>query len=233
MTQESLHVAALAPTLSQLFASTREASEQFTASIDQAYDELEAWRRSLEQFEEQLHAERRELVHQQELRQQELEQDAADPASESGTPPADPAALEALRKELEDARHALDAREGEVQRLAAAQSEQEAQASAVEAELEKVRTRAAELSDTLTQSKRQWDARQAAWELERAELQRASRAKAELKRGSSSAEVERTERAPTDDEPEKAVMGSILAQFAKLRDEQASRHRPAPQEAKA
>jgi hypothetical protein len=113
-------------------------------------------------------------------------------------------------------------------RLAAARQTEadDAQAAALreqcellETELEAVRERTAELSDTLARNEREMAERRAQWELEREQLRRLVEQYEQASASSGPAPVPAETAPPADD----AVVGSVAAQFPRHSRERADR----------
>jgi chromosome segregation ATPase len=200
-----------------------ENAEHLTQSLNESQAELERLRRDSKADREAV-AEARAELETLRGRAAESETEAARVADELAQ---HRELLASARAELAAAREQQQTAEAQLEaRLAAARQTEadDAQAAALreqcellETELETVRERTAELSDTLARNEREMAERRAQWELEREQLRRL---------------VEQREHAPAPAAPAPApaaspaddwVVGSVAAQFARLSRERADR----------
>jgi DNA repair exonuclease SbcCD ATPase subunit len=218
--------------------------DELEQQLLQSYDECEAWRLFLEQEQAALAAERAALQSEQDsIRLQQADfQHQSQQAMEH--PPVDHAAIDELQGKLQLAEQELELLREQTSEQAkwAEQHKQERnqheeQYSALELELEHVRNRAGELFDTLACARSEWDLEKCSWEQERQELQallahQQEQIKDYLVRHephSTEATFPPEAAVPGMDSGTKkedaVVVGSVLAQFERIRNERAIRRR--------
>jgi len=217
---------------------------QWEQSLLGSYDELESW--SAELAQKQLELERQES----DLRQAQLElaEELATFAEQSLLAENNPAndeltaaitKLSEAEAEIKSLREQLAIQVAQGEKEHQERQQHEEQYAALELELEYVRNRAGTLSDSLTSTKTELERERAEWEAERQELKRMlstqqaqpSNHQQGKKTQESAVPTEKASKAtqPAEDSKKEdaLVVGSVLAQFERIRSERAIRRRKA------
>ena len=227
--------------------------DQIELQLLQSFDECEAWRVALQEEQSALDAGRAAFQSELEAFQLQQSQFAAEQAEFQvqsqeafANQPVNCAELESLEEKLQLAEQELESlreQTGEqaqwVEQHKQERNQHEEQYSALELELEHVRNRAGELFDTLACTRSEWDIEKNSWEQERQELQSLlAHQQAQIKDYLVRHETHGTEAPPLAQaadsgmEPsakkeDTVVVGSVLAQFERIRNERAVRRRKA------
>ena len=229
--------------------------EEFERQLMQSFDELESYRAELEaessrlaKLEEELAGERAALnAEREKLQQQQAEiESQRENAPAADTSAADTAAMAEVtekltqaEQEIETLREQLSNRTSSEDRHREERKEHEEQYSALELELEHVRNRAGELSTTLSSARSDWDRERVSWEQERKELKALlsqqqdqiqdylSRHETNLSQGPHAAPDVTADEDAQNTKEDAVVVGSVLAQFERIRNERAIRRRKA------
>lgn len=233
----------------KLFAPQLDEIEQ---QLLQSFDDCETWRAALEAEQAALAADRAALRREQESFGQQQAEFAARQAAfqlqiqqARENPPVKREEVDSLHEKLQLAEQEIELlREQTAEQAKRAEqhkqerNQHEEQYSALELELEHVRNRAGELFDTLACSRSEWDLEKNSWELERQELQSLlAHQQAQIKdylvrhephNVEATSTTEPAAGAETSVKKEDAVVvGSVLAQFERIRNERAVRRRKA------
>jgi len=230
----------------QHFARCRDWRQGAFSQVESAFAEIDQWRTQLEQFHQQCRSELDACARQQHtLAASESEHRAHDEQLTK--------ALEALQAELQAAREEnrqlkeqLHRGQGEQQQLGQQLNTIESERSSVEEELQLVRTRSLELADKLEAAQREFAEERAQWQNERVHLERKLKLSKQLNVRPAAPPAEHPVGAGEEDaqtavarpaehseaSADRAVMGSVLAQFEKIRSERANRRTRLMQEKK-
>jgi hypothetical protein len=227
--------------------------DEIERQLLQSFDECDVWRLALEEEQAALVSERAAIeTEQQTFRKQQAEfavqqKEFLLQSEQTNAPPStDSEALASLEEKLLLAEQEIELLREQSQ-LQAAWVEQHKQErlqheelyAVLELELEHVRNRAGELSDNLACSRSEWDLEKSHWEQERKELQSLlAQQQARIKDCPGNHEPQITDMPTTaqslefGSEPggkkeDAVVVGSVLAQFERIRNERAIRRRKA------
>ena len=212
--------------------------ESLSVELAESEADLERQRENLERERAELTADREQFVEQQAefLRQSQSLADHSTPTHEELLAWQEKLLqseqeIETLREQLTSQTHWIDQHKQE-------RFQHEEQYKVLEVELEHVRNRAGELFDTLACSRTEWETERRAWEQERKELQSLLAQQQaqindylhrhEIHPGASPPPtVEASAVESTTKKEEALVVGSVLAQFERIRNERAVRRRKA------
>jgi chromosome segregation ATPase len=220
--------------------------DQIEQQLLQSYDDCETWRVALEEEQAALAAARAALQSEQESFRQQQEAFQLQSQLARENPPVKREEIESLEEKLQLAEQEIELlREQTIEQAKWAEqhkqerNQHEEQYSALELELEHVRNRAGELFDTLACARSEWDLEKNSWEQERQELQallahQQEQIKDYLVRhephgpeATSLVEPLAAGMEASAKKEDAVVVGSVLAQFERIRNERAVRRRKA------
>lgn len=213
--------------------------ERLFQLLEQSHAELDGWRQELDQREQQLADEREELLQQRQALQQAQTAGEQDSESVSAALHSARDELAAVRRELQANQRQLTTSQGATDTSDEENTSLRKQCALLEVELETVRARAAELTDALEHHQREGAEQQAQWSLELNEMQQQLDQQGELlaqaktppasaAAAPSPVPAAAATQGGLETGPNETVVGSVMAQFARLSRERADRRVNAP-----